>query len=371
MASGVRFAFTDRDRSAAALPTTLAGTALLVAALVGALTFGLSMQRLVTEPPRYGLNYDFSTDNGASEIPAETLALLLSSAIVEGVTNYAFDQARVGEQVVPVFGMTPVRGQLYPVLLRGQLPAGPDEVAIGRISARDLGVTIGDRVTFTSADGQGTSFEVSGYVVPPGLGGNDVIGVGAVVTDGGFLQLGSDPTPRAAVVKIRPGAPRDDVVQLAEEIGLDPSDAGDDRPGAILSLSRVTFVPFTVAGLLALLVALIVVNAVFTSVRRQDRSIGIIRSLGADGWWTTRAASWQSVALVAVPVLVGAPLGIVAGRFVFRRYAENLGTVESSSIPAGNLLVGLAILLVVALLAGNVAGRPARRVRPAALLRAE
>ena len=64
MATGVRFAFASSDP--ATLLSRIGGMALLVAAVVGTLTFAVSVRRLTVEPTRYGANFDFLADNGSS-----------------------------------------------------------------------------------------------------------------------------------------------------------------------------------------------------------------------------------------------------------------------------------------------------------------
>jgi putative ABC transport system permease protein len=104
---------------------------------------------------------------------------------------------------------------------------------------------------------------------------------------------------------------------------------------------------------------------------RPSRDLALLRSLGADRRWITRAVHWQASSFSLVPVALGVPLGMIAGRLVFRVFADSLGAVPSASLPY-TLLAGVVVAIV--LLANVVAVVPAHRARrlaPAPLLTTE
>jgi hypothetical protein len=368
MATGVRFAFT-----AGTHPTTtvasVVGTTAFVAALVGTLTFAVSVRRLVDEPARYGSNFDSLVDSGASELPPGVTEFLRSSPEVTAFTLYAASQARVGDSTIAVVAMDPVRGDLSPPVLSGRLPRGSDEVALGRRSARELGASIGGEIELTTDTGT-AAYQVTGLVIPPGLRGNDTVGNGAVITREGLARLKPDVTFSAAAVEVDGTLTPDRMARLASEAGIYYDGSTPTRPPAILNLARITFVPFVLAALLAALVGLLVVNFVYSGVRRGDVPVAVLRALGADRPWILRATLWQAVASTIVPVAIGAPLGFVAGRHAFRVLAEHVGTVTDPATPLVLTTCGIAALLAAAMIAATTAGRPARRTRPAPLLRA-
>jgi hypothetical protein len=79
------------------------------------------------------------------------------------------------------------------------------------------------------------------------------------------------------------------------------------------------------------------------------------------------AVGWQSTIAVGVGVIVGVPLGIVAGRALWNLFAHELHVVPQPSIPAGTIcLVALGALL----LANVVAALPGRQaaLTPTALV---
>jgi ABC-type antimicrobial peptide transport system permease subunit len=369
MATGVRFALnaggTPHPAAAA-----VAGTALFIAALVGTLTFAVSVRRLVDEPARYGANFDAMVDNGGSELPPGLVEMLENQPDVSAFTLYTASQARVDDVTIAVAGMSPVYGDLTPPVLSGRLPRSADEAALGRRSARELGASIGEEITLTSANGSGV-YRVTGLVVPPGLRGNDIVGRGAVITSDGIGRLFPGAVPNAVAIDVDGAAPPEQIAaRIAELAGVFYDGDGPNRPPAIISLGRITFVPFALAVLLAVLVALLVTNIVYTGVRRRDTPVAVLRALGADRPWILRATLWQALAATIVPAAIGIPLGLVAGRQAFRLLAENLGTVSNAATPAPLTAGAVATFIGLAMLAATVAGRPIRRSQPARLLRA-
>jgi hypothetical protein len=369
MATGVRFAFASRD--SASVGARFGGAALMTAALVGTLVYAVSLQRLVVEPARYGVNFDFAGDNGADQIPPDQLARLLTDPAVADVSIYTYSPTRVegaGETLFLV-GMERVRGLLDPPLLAGRLPAGPEEIAIGRVSARRLDVSIGDALALAGPSGR-ADYEITGLVVPPGLGGNDLVGVGGVVTSAGYRRLDPDRVPHAFALRFRADLSRGAAERLLGAFG--PGDEGGAlRPPAIRNLARITYVPFVLAVLLVVLAVLLVMSGAYTAVRQRTHEVAVLRTLGAERSWLVRVVNWLAATSTLFPALIGIPLGFLAGRLAFRTYADSLGAVNSAFTPVVIVVVGLAVLVLLAAVAATVGGRAARRLAPARLLHAE
>jgi hypothetical protein len=370
MATGVRFAVTPRDSTS--LAARFGGAALMAAALVGTLVYAVSLQRLVVEPERYGANFDYGGDNGADQIPPEHLALLQADPAVTDVSVYTYSPTRVegADETLFVVGMERLRGLLDPPLLSGRLPIGPGEIAIGRVSARQLDASIGDVLTLAGPSG-GAEYEITGLIVPPGLGGNDLLGVGSVVTSAGYRRIDPDRVPHAFAVRFKADTPRDTVERLLGAFGSSLDEGGPARPPAIANTARVTYVPVVLALLLAVLAVVLAVSGAYTAVRQRNHEVAVLRTLGAERGWLVRAVNWLAVTATLIPAVVGIPLGLIAGRLAFRAYANSLGAVNSAAAPVVVIAVGLGVLVLVAAVAATVAGRSARRLAPARLLHAE
>ncbi|MEP7047478.1 MAG: FtsX-like permease family protein, partial [Ilumatobacteraceae bacterium] len=123
-AVGMRFAFMRAQGERGAAKASLVGLTLTIAALVGAITFGVSLDRLVHEPFRYGANFDASLgDNGGDAIPPELQADLEGDANVTSLILYSGSQVRVDASSVPLLGFQALRGDGTPFVLTGRLPA--------------------------------------------------------------------------------------------------------------------------------------------------------------------------------------------------------------------------------------------------------
>ena len=117
-------------------------------------------------------------------------------------------EVRSGGTTVNLIGVEHVKGDLAPERLIGRLPSGPDEVALGRVTAGDLGLEVGDELALTGPGGDGV-YRVVGLAVVPGFAGYSGVGVGGVVTAEGLLRLEPEPDASLAAIALRPDAPDD------------------------------------------------------------------------------------------------------------------------------------------------------------------
>ena len=347
---------------------SIAGVLLSVAGVVAAITFGVSLDRLVHQPFRYGSNFDASVgDNGAATLPDGVVARLDADPDVTSLTLFAGSQARVGDKTIPMLGLEAVRGKGQPTMLDGRLPTGDDEIAFGRVTAGDIDAQVGDVVELAGPT-QSQAFRVTGLAVVPGLGANDGLGSGGIVTMGGLTRIDSNALVTSAVVKLR--------VSLAKFFSSIPEFADLPPqpvyvPAAIHNVSRVRAIPFVLAAVLAALALLTIGHVMLTSMRTRRRDLAILRSLGADRGWITRAVHWQATALTALPVAVGIPVGVVVGRIIFGAFADSMGAVRGAAIPLLTASVGAIVVVVVANGVAAIVSQRTRRREPALLLQGE
>ena len=157
----------------------------------------------MSQPSRYGSNYDASVgDNGAETLPDGMVARLDANPDVTSLTLFAGSQARVGDKTIPILGLESVRGNGQPTMLEGRLPSSDDEIALGRLTARDIDAHIGDAVELAGAT-QTKDFRVTGLAVVPGLGANDGLGAGGIVTMSGLTRIDSKALITSAAVNFR------------------------------------------------------------------------------------------------------------------------------------------------------------------------
>ncbi|MEY2522889.1 MAG: putative transport system permease protein [Ilumatobacteraceae bacterium] len=365
---GMRLAFGRRARERGSVRGSVVGVLLSVAGVVAATTFGVSLNRLVEQPFRYGSNYDASVgDNGAETLPDGMVARLDADPDVTSLTLFAGSQARFGDRTIPMLGLEVVRGDGHPIMLEGRLPTSDDEIALGRLTAADIGAQTGDDIELVGAT-QSQVFRVTGLAVVPGLGANDGLGSGGIVTMGGLTRIDSKALVTSAAVNLRVSLEKF-FSSIPEFANLPPNPVY--RPASIRSVARIRAIPFILAAVLAGLALLTVGHVMVTSMRTRRRDLAILRSLGADRGWITRAVHWQATVLTALPVVVGIPVGIVLGRLIFGAFADSMGAVRDAAMPLLTIAVGGFAVVIVANGVAAVVSRRTRRRDPALLLQSE
>lgn len=374
-ATGLRFAFIRGERDSGSMRTSVIGLLMTVVGVVGALTFASSLERLVADPSRSGSNYDGFFGSGQTTVSDELLAALDTEPDIDALMLLSGSQARrVSDDLNDIYtlrliGMEPIKGDVSPKVLSGRLPVSTDEIALGRLAARDLDVGVGDDLTLEGVDGEHT-FRVTGLAVVPSIGSNEGIGQDGLVTYAGLQRIDPEVVANTPIFNVRPGSPRGTAGRIMIENGAADT-GGESVPAAIANLGRVRAIPYLLAALLGALAVLTVSHVMITSIQNRRRDVAIVRCLGADRRWITRAVHWQATSFIVLPLVIGTPIGLVVGNLVFRRFADSVGAVNGASLPF--VLVAL-IIVGLLLLANAVAAVPAgraRRLAPALLLQSE
>jgi FtsX-like permease family len=137
--------------------------------------------------------------------------------------------------------------------------------------------------------------------------------------------------------------------------------ATDDREvasrRAVPAPARSPYLVAAVAGVLALLN---LAHHLILSTRRRRRDLAVLRALGADRGWVTDVVHWQASLFTIVVVALGAPIGIAAGRVVYRTFVDRIGAVDTVTLPFGLYALTLAGLVA---LANVMAAHSAHRAR--------
>ena len=358
-ATAVRFAFARHARDNGSAKAPIVGLVIVSAVLIGALTFGVSLTRFLEDPAHWG-DPDVGIGTGGDEVSPELQASVAADPDVLALALEGTTQVAVGAKSLDVTGQQPIRGDLSPHVLSGGLPQRDDEIALGRVSARDLDVNVGDDLVIAGPAGEQT-LRVTGLIVVPSVDGGDGVGMGGIVTFDGLQRI--DPSARFGVlaVNLSPDAPSDAVDRLVAATGVQVGPF--DRPSVIVNLERVRAIPFVVAAVLGLLVLLGLSHQLIVSGQRRRRDVAILRALGADRRWVTRLVHWQATVFTLVVFTIAVPIGIVLGVIVYRDFIARIGAVNTATAPL--VLVGLALIVVV-VLANVVAALQAVRVRPRA-----
>jgi hypothetical protein len=381
--TGVRHAL-ESGRGSTAVPTrsSLVGAGVAVAAVTAALTFAASLNHLVATPRLFGWNWDFAVEvfpDDVSKVGDMRAALedkLDADAGVEEWAATAVSRLSLNGTNVPAVGYEAGRGDIGPTIVSGRLP-GDGEIALGRRSLIQLGVTQGDTVTAKLGD-RSRRLRVVGRSVLPGFGtyeGSDKteLGAGAVVSLTDLLRVAPDFGHYLYLVDSSEGVARSEARSRVIR-GLSPDDVRTldvQRPAEIANYGRLRTTPLVLAGVLAVLAFATVTHALVAAVRRRRRDFAILKSLGFVRRQVSTTVVWQASTVLALALLVGLPLGVAAGRWAWTVVARQLGTAAEPVTPLVAVLVAVPAGLLLANLVAAVPARVASRLRPATVLRSE
>ena len=117
--------------------------------------------------------------------------------------------------------------------------------------------------------------------------------------------------------------------------------------------------------------AALLAQALLSSIRRRNRDLAILKTLGFERRDVRATVAWQATTVAAIGLLVGLPLGVLLGRFAWNLFATELGVVSEPVAPAVSAFLVIPATLLLANLVALLPGRIAARTRPALVLRAE
>jgi hypothetical protein len=298
-ATGLRMALEPgRGRTAVPVRSAMLGTTVALAAISAALTFGTNLVHLVHTPALYGQGWDVIVNGEFATLPTRTTSTFVGGQ--RGVTAWSYGNygsVTVAGRDIPAVGIGPGRGpQLFPTLLEGRPPAGPNEIVLGTKDLRLAHHRIGQTVAVT-VNGRTAAMQIVGRAVFPFFGRGTFtttdLGEGAAVSPQLFPPLfpGSAPEDVYNFVMVRFSPGRDRLANIRSfQRNLDAtgsctgqnggcSTATLQRPGDITNYSRIQATPLVLAGLLAALATETMAQVLVTSVRRRRREFAVLKAL--------------------------------------------------------------------------------------------
>ena len=356
----------------------IATVALAVAAFTATIGLGSSLTALTGTPERFGAPWDFSFaqpyDAPIKGGRAETF--LSSSPEVAAAAGIVGTDVEIDGRVFWAHSFQPVPGVadvVDPPITAGRAPVRVDEIALGAITMRQLGVGIGDTVhvasTVTSSEPSpmtvvGTTLINDTYEGSPGLG--------AVVTPEWLARAAPEAsTPDPYVARLEPGADRAAFrAAIESEFGRRSTSRWNRRRSA--TCKRIRTLPVALAAMVGVLGISSLAHAVVLSARRQRRQLAVLRTLGFSRGQAAAAVRWQATVLGLAAAAIGVPLGVVVGRWGWLGGGRAIGRGER----AGRAAAGahrrrrIAAVLVAHVVAVIPAWRAAR-LRPAEAFRVE
>lgn len=410
---GVRMALeSGRGRTAVPVRSALVGTALAVALVVASVTFGSSLQTLVKKPALYGWNWTYMLNqvgSGSAGVPPQALALLGHDADVAAATGIDYNDLDIDGQNFPfLFGDT--RASISPPILSGHALDGTDQIVLGAATMALLHKHLGDTVVVSygarkdaPTDIPPTRLTIVGTATMPAVGFATLVadhtsmGTGALVSfdvlPPAFRKAILTPYrtlngPNLVFVRLRagvaPGVGRANLQRIANVANQDfaavPGGAGIgntivvqgvQRPAEIVNYKTMGAIPaLLVAGLALGAVAALALTLAAT-VRRRQRDLALLRTLGFTQRQLAAAVAWQASVAAVVGIVVGIPVGAIIGRWLWDLFARQIYAVPEPTVPVLSLVLIAAGTLVLANLVAAIPARVASRTPTALMLRAE
>lgn len=390
---GARFALEPgRRRDSAPVRSAIVGTALAVIIVTGTVTFGASLNKLVSHPALYGWNwnYELETPKGGGYVSGKQASQLLDhDPDVAGWNGVYFDSLRVDGRTIPILGGAP-GAAVGPPILSGHTLEAANQIVLGAGTLAELHKRVGDTVeaSYGTLSSQVTLRIVGTATMPavgPGLGLHLSMGTGALVSELLIPAAVRRPTsgpvgPNAIFVRLRPGVNASSALgslqRVDNALDSDPNASpmsllSAQRPADIVNYRSMGRTPALLGAALALGTMVALGLTLFASVRRRRRDLALLKTLGFTGRQLAAVVAWQSSIAVLIGTVVGIPVGVAIGRVLWDAFAHEIGAVPAPATPGISIvLIGLGALVLANVVAA-VPGRIASRTPTALVLSAE
>jgi hypothetical protein len=364
-----------QGRRAVPVRSALIGAIVGVLGVVGCLTFRAGLADTAHDPARSGVVWDafVAADGGVAR---SDQAKLVHDHAVAAVLDATWARTiRIDGHSTPTFGTQLLKGRLQPLVLEGHAPRGNDEIAFAPTTMKNLGVQIGDVVRVGS--GRGRPMHVVGRALLPATSHTDYDESAWITRPALEKAIPRDAGPDLVedwnLVRFRPGADTHAALRRFEAISRPNGyySGPATLPSAVISLGKLRALPLALAVFFALLAIATVAHALVTTVRRRRHDLAVLRSIGFTRRDARIAIAWQATLIAIVGLVVGIPLGIVAGRLIWKQLAENFPVAYVPPFALFGVLLVVPVAIIVANLIAAGPGHAATRIRPARVLRTE
>jgi hypothetical protein len=405
--AGVRFALeSGRGRSAVPVRSALFGTATAVVIVVATLTFGSGLNTLVSHPSLYGWNWSYAVGSNYV-VPSEVLPALKRDPDVAAFSGVSFADVQINKVTVPVL-LVNTRAAVSAPLLAGHPIETDRQIVLGEATLKQLHARLGETVYVAFGGPKDapvyvppTPVQLVGTATLPAIGQAQTLhtsmGTGAMVPidlePPAFRRFLTSPNPTLngptmVLVRLRSGIDGAAAVKNLASIAAVGNRAfaaipGGGGAGASVDILPVQYpaqienyrsigtTPVLLAGGLAIGAVVALGLTLLASVRRRRRDLALLKIFGFTQRQLASCVAWQSTISAGTGLIVGVPLGIALGRWLWVEFAREISAVPQATVPALLIVfVGVAALVLANLVAG-FPGRFAARVPTALVLRTE
>ena len=402
---GVRFALgSGRRNEAVPARSALLGAVLAVVIVVATLTFGSSLSTLVSHPALFGWNWDYALASSGS-VPPQSTRLLSDDPYVAAWSGVTLANAQIDGLTVPIL-LAGNHAAVGPPLLSGHEVDADNQIVLGAATMQALHEHVGGTVTAS----YGTPKDEPVYVPPtrmlivgtttlPAVGGSfslhTSMGTGAIVPVGvepaAFRKFLTSPYlalngKQLVFVRLRAGVSSTRALASLKKIAKVGDHAlaavpNGEGAGDFLSVLKVQYpaeienyrligaTPVVLAFGLALGAIVALALTLAASVRRKRRDLALLRALGFTRRQLMATIAWQASVAGVVGVVLGVPMGIVLGRWLWTLFARNIYAVPEPTVPVISVIIVAISALVLANIVAALPGRSAARTSTAQVLR--
>ena len=326
LGAGVRMALEPgRGRTAVPVRSSLLAVIVAVAALAGTLSFAASLDHLLGTSRLYGWNWDAHVTTNSETGDADGIVRSIATdARVEALAAVDTPPLAIGHTEFDGLFLRQAKGSIQPVVVEGRAPRGPNEVALGTETLRQVHAHVGStvRIRITAIAPKDATFRVVGRAVIRPQSDTARLGRGAVLdyaAESRLVPPGVHPPPLSDVeLRLAPGVDRArTLADLAERLGSDYQLTTPRAPADLVNFGRVQNLPLIFGAIVALLGAATLALTLINSIRLRRRDLSILKTLGFSAAQVRGAVAWQATTFVVVAVAIGLPLGVAAGRLAW------------------------------------------------------
>jgi hypothetical protein len=388
---GVRFALEPgAGRTSVPVRSAILGAALAVTVAVSTVTFAASLRSLVDHPALYGWNWNYvlSAGGGSGDIPQQQATKLLDDDPYVARWSGAYEtDLQIDGQTIPALGEAAGAAVQPPILSGHQLDAR-DEIVLGAITLGQLHRHVGDTVTVADAVSGAARLRVVGTATMPTVGGTGgphlEMGIGALVSDALLPAAAKNPFndpvagPQNIFVRVRPGSSaaalrslQKMTTPLTNNFNFGVFIGSVLRPAEIVNYRSMSATPAILGGALAAGATAALALTLLTAVRRRRRDLALLKTLGFTRRQLAAVVATQSTVAITIGTVIGVPAGILSGRLLWIRFADEIHAVPTPTVPAASVVLIAVGALVVANIVAAIPARQAARTQTATLLRAD
>jgi hypothetical protein len=368
-AIGTRYGLQPGGTRRALRRTAFVGLIVAVTGIVGSVVFVRSLDSFTDSPNRYGIGFDLVLEVPASAAPSVS-GQLAADRRLDAIAVSSSGALNTADRTVDGYALEAVKGTISPTVRSGRPPANDNEVAVGPRLLGDLGLRLGDQTTVGAGDAKRT-MTIVGTVYSP-TSESAEFNREVVLSPATLKSVSRNPTVNV-LVRVAPGVDIEPVFDdLDERFPYAVSDESiAHAPGPVRNLEQISRLPLALALFFAVFGLAAIVQSVFLTARERRRDLAVLRGLGFRRRQVGAVLLGAAGSVAAVALVLGVPLGLLAGRIGWSAVANSLYVQPVVAIPGGLLvLFGLSVVAVSFLAALPVASIVLRS-SPGSTLRTE